>query len=89
MGLRVPLMLKEQGFVSVEMAVVQSIGLEGEVKLMNPLTMENIAEAVLEENLATGEEIAEIVRELYEFAADDKTLAATPRVIQAWGRRPV
>jgi hypothetical protein len=27
------------------------------------------------------------VHELYEFAADPTTVAGTPRVIQAWGRR--
>jgi hypothetical protein len=37
--------------------------------------MENIADAVLEEGLATRAEIDEVVRELYEFAADQSTVA--------------
>jgi hypothetical protein len=61
----------------------------GETKLINPLTMENIAGAVLEDGLATREEIDRIVRELYDQAADPSTVAGTPRVVQAWGRRPV
>jgi ubiquinone/menaquinone biosynthesis C-methylase UbiE len=88
MGLRVPLLLKEQGFANVEMAAVQPMGMEGEVKLLNPLTMENIAQAVLEEKLATPEEVSEVVQQLYEFAANDQTIAGPPRIIQAWARRP-
>jgi hypothetical protein len=55
---------------------------------MNPLTMENIAGAVLEDGLATREEIDSVVRELYRLAADPNTVAGMPRVVQSWGRRP-
>jgi hypothetical protein len=51
------------------------------------LTLENIAGAVLADGLASQEEIDEVARELYEFAAAPDTLAGTPRIIQAWGRR--
>jgi hypothetical protein len=43
---------------------------------------------VLEEGLATRVEIDDVVRALYEFAADENTIAGMPRVVQAWGRRP-
>jgi cyclopropane fatty-acyl-phospholipid synthase-like methyltransferase len=72
----------------VGVAVAQPVGTEGEVKLLNPLTMENIASAVLADGLASQHEIDEVVRELYEFATDPNTVAGTPRVVQAWGRRP-
>jgi hypothetical protein len=55
---------------------------------MNPLTMENIVGAVLEDDLATRQEIDRVVRELYQFAADPNTVAGMPRVVQSWGRRP-
>ena len=55
-------------------------------RLINAITMENIADAVLADRLATPEEIDGIVREMYEFAADPGTIAGTPRVVQAWGR---
>lgn len=87
-GPRLPLLLRDGGFENVEVSIVQPIGTQGEVKLMNPITMENIADAVLEEGLATREEIEEVVRELYAFAADPNTVAGVPRVVQAWGRRP-
>jgi hypothetical protein len=63
--------------------------MDGEVKLLNPITMENIADSLLEDNLVPREEVADIVQELYDFAADDKTIAGAPRIVQAWGRRLV
>lgn len=87
-GPRLPGLLKQAGFEDIGMHVVQPIGTQGEVKLLNPLTMENIADAVLADNLATREEIDQVVRELYDFASDPNTLAGVPRVVQAWGRRP-
>jgi hypothetical protein len=60
--------------------------MQGEAKRINAITMENIADAVLADGLATRDEIDGIVREMYEFAADPNTLAGTPRVVQAWGR---
>ena len=50
--------------------------------------MENIAPAVLADGLASQHEMDEVVRELYDFATDPDTMAGTPRVVQAWGRRP-
>lgn len=87
-GPRLPLLLEDCGFEHVEACVVQPIGTRGEVKLMNPLTMENIADATVQDGLATREEVDHVVRELYEFAADPKTITGLPRVVQAWGRRP-
>jgi len=87
-GPRLPLLLKNAGFADVGVAVAQPVSTTGEAKLINPLTMENIADVVLEEGLATRAEIDDVVRELYEFAADENTLAGMPRVVQAWGRRP-
>jgi hypothetical protein len=77
------------GFLEVAVAVVQPVAMQGEPKLINALTMENIADAVLQDGLATREEIGCIVQEMYEFAEDPNTLAGTPRVVQAWGRLPI
>jgi len=87
-GRRLPSLLKDAGFEDLGISVVQPMGLEGEVKLMNPLTMENIADAVIEDGLAARSETDRIVRDLYDFAADPDTLAGTPRVVQVSGRRP-
>jgi hypothetical protein len=82
---RLPVLLKRGGFEAVGVGIVQPVGTEGEVKLLNPLTMENIASAVLADGLASQHEIDDVVRELYEFAADPNTVAGMPRVVQAWG----
>jgi len=87
-GPRLPLLLRKTGFADVGVNVVQPVAMTGETKLINPLTMENIAASVLEDGLATREEIDRIVRQLYDDAADVDTVAGCPRVVQAWGRRP-
>ncbi|MDQ3252352.1 MAG: hypothetical protein M3R15_00350 [Acidobacteriota bacterium] len=87
-GPRLPLLLKDAGFAQVDLNVVQPMGMEGEVKLIVPITLENIAEAVVQAKLASREETADLIEELYDFAANPRTVSGTPRVIQAWGRRP-
>ena len=87
-GLRLPALLKQCGFDDIDVHVVQPVAMQGPAKLMNPLTMENIAAAVLADRLATQDEIDALVRDLYEFAENPDTVAGPPRVIQACGRRP-
>jgi len=60
-------------------------GMTGEVKLLAPITMENIAEAVVGEGLASQAEIDRIVAELHEYARDPGTVGCTPRIVEAWG----
>jgi len=86
-GPRLPVILKQQGFAGVGVHVVQPTGLEGEAKLLSPLTLENIAGAVLQDGLASRQEIDDLVQALYAFAADPMTLSGMPRVFQVWGRR--
>ena len=50
--------------------------------------MENIADAVLAERLASRKEIERLVSELYAFAQDRSTVVSFPRVVEAWGYRP-
>jgi SAM-dependent methyltransferase len=85
-GPRLPSLLRQSGFDTIGVSIVQPVALVGEPKLLNALTMENIAGAVLEDGLATREEIDEIIKELYAFAADRTTLAGVPRIVQTWGR---
>jgi SAM-dependent methyltransferase len=87
-GPRLPLLLEQCGFEAVGVSAVQPIGTRGEVKLINPITMENIADVVVEEGFATRDETRAVAQELYEFAADHNTVAGVPRIVQAWGRRP-
>jgi SAM-dependent methyltransferase len=87
-GPRLPFLIRDAGFENRGVGIVQPVGITGEAKLINPLTLENIVDTVVEDGLATREELAALVRELYEFAEDANTLAGTPRIFQVWGRRP-
>jgi len=86
-GPRLPRLLAENGFENVQVSVAQPAGTEGEVKLVNALTMENITDAVLAEGLASRVEIDQIVAELYEFARAPGAVGSGPRVVEAWGYR--
>lgn len=86
-GPRLPGLLTKAGFESVQINVVQLAAISGESKLMAPLTMENIADAVLAEGLASRAEIDRLVHELDEFARDPHTVISGPRVVQTWGCR--
>ena len=87
-GPHLPFLLTDGGFEKVDMTLVQPIGTKGEVKLLNVITLENIADAILRDGLASRQEIDTLVQELNRFAENPRTVAGVPRVIQAWGRRP-
>jgi SAM-dependent methyltransferase len=86
-GPRLPMLVKDAGFEGIGVNVVQPLAAEGDAKLINPLTMESISGPVLEDGLATRDEVDALVRELYEFAADPRTVAGMPRVVQVWATR--
>lgn len=84
-GPSLPGMLTDAGFQNVQMNVVQPAGTTGEVKLISPLTMQNIGEAVVAEGLASQTEVDQLVAELYEFTNTPGTVGCMPRVVEAWG----
>ncbi len=86
-GCRLPSMLLAAGLDAVEVQVSHPVGLAGEVKLVTPITMENIAEAVVGAALASRAEVDQIVDALYAFARAPDTLLSCPRIVQTWGRR--
>ncbi|MCB0214681.1 MAG: methyltransferase domain-containing protein [Anaerolineae bacterium] len=87
-GLRLPGLLMAANFENVQINVVQPTARQGEAKIMAPLTMEYIRQAVLANHLATEQEITDIVDALYAFADDPNTVLSLPRVMQVWGYRP-
>jgi SAM-dependent methyltransferase len=86
-GPRLPQLLQDGGFTQVSVAMNQPLGLDADVKVIHLLTLENIADAVVASSLATREEIDRLTAALRTIAADHTTLAAAPRIVQAWGRR--
>ena len=87
-GPRLPSLLQQHGFVVDGVSVVQPMGLSGDVKLISPISVESITDAVVSEGLASKEEMAALAQELYADAANPNTLAGLPRVVQTWGRKP-
>jgi hypothetical protein len=53
-------------------------GQEGDIKLVTPLTLENIADSSIAEGPATREEIDSVLDELYGLAVDGMTVLALP-----------
>ncbi|MEO7909557.1 MAG: hypothetical protein ABIV47_07885 [Roseiflexaceae bacterium] len=86
-GPRLPILLADSDFAQIDMHVVQPMATQGEAKLINPIALENIADAIVQDGLATPQAIDELLHELYAFAADPRSVAALARVIQAWGDR--
>ena len=80
-------LLQDGGFTQVSVAMNQPLGLDADVKVIHLLTLENIADAVVASSLATREEIDQLTGALRTIAEDQTTLAAAPRIVQAWGRR--
>jgi SAM-dependent methyltransferase len=87
-GPRLPSLLIDAGLDEVNVNVVQPAGMTGEVKLLSPITLENVADAVVGAELTTHDELNATVDDLYEFAQTDGTFMSVPRIVQAWGRAP-
>jgi SAM-dependent methyltransferase len=85
-GPRLPGLLRDAGFQDVQMGMVHPAALQGGIKLLICVTLENIAEAVLKDGLASEEELRATIAELYEFARNPHTVLGGPRVFQVWGR---
>ena len=85
-GPRLPGLLRDAGCDDVHMKVVHHVALEGGIKLLSCVTLENIAEAVLADGLTTEAELSATINEFYAFARDPHTVLGGPRIFQVWGR---
>jgi ubiquinone/menaquinone biosynthesis C-methylase UbiE len=85
-GPRLPSLLSEAGFENIRINVVQPAAIEGELKLIAAITMENVAEAIVGAGLASRAEVDRATGELYEFANTPGTVISLPRIVEAWGR---
>ncbi len=86
-GPKLPAMLRRAGMEGVELNVIQPAHIHGEGKLMAPLTMSRISDALTAEGLATESEAQRILTELNHAAADSETVMSLPRIFQVWGQR--
>jgi hypothetical protein len=68
-------------------ALVQSLWLAGEEKMLAFSTLDASAEAIVAERLASEDEVTAALTSLQRFTADPQTLICGPRVFQLWSRR--
>jgi len=85
-GPKLPGMLRRAGIQNIELNVIQPAHMHGEGKLMAPLTMSRISDALTTEGLATEIEAQRILTELNDVAADSETMISLPRIFQVWGK---
>jgi ubiquinone/menaquinone biosynthesis C-methylase UbiE len=88
-GPKLPAMLRRAGLRGVQLNVIQPAHIHGEGKLMAPLTMARISDALTAEGLATEIEAKRILTGLNHVAADFETVISLPRIFQVWGKRAV
>ncbi len=84
-GVTVPGLLLDAGFVRVQPSIAHPVALEGDTKLLAPLTVENIKAMAVKHGVATAEEVDAVVDGLYALARDPAVLVALPHIVQAWG----
>ena len=89
LGPTLPSLLLGAGLLDVGTAVSHPCSMQGDPKLIPSLTLERIATAVVEEGVASADEVAEVVAELSELSADATTVMGMPRLIQSWGTKPL
>lgn len=87
-GVRLPELLARAGFEDVNMSVAQHAETSGDRKLITPMTLEGIDDAVIAEGVTSRAEVDRVVADLYDFARDPTTVLSGPRVIETWARRP-
>ena len=86
-GPRLPQLLRDAGFEHVGVSLNQPVGFDGGAKHIHVLTLENIADALVQASLATRADVDQLLEQLQAIAADTTVLAALPRIFQSWGRR--
>ena len=86
-GPKLPAMLRRAGVQGVELNVIQPAHIRGEAKLMAPLTMSRISDALISEGLVSEGEVQQILTGLNHAAADCETVISLPRIFQVWGKR--
>jgi len=86
-GPKLPAMFHSAAIQAIEFNVIQPTHIRGEGKLMAPITMSRISNALIAESLATEKEVQHILARLNGAAADHETVMSLPRIFQVWGKR--
>ena len=79
----------EAGIPAPEIAVVQTVVVTGEEKTLPHSTIAATADAIVEEGIASVDEVSTALAELKTFAEDTTSICGSPRIFQVWTRRPL
>lgn len=85
-GPRLPGLLRDAGFDPIALKLFHPAALEGGIKQLICVTLEKIADAILQDGLTTPEELRETITDLNTFARNPQTVLGGPRIFQTWGR---
>jgi SAM-dependent methyltransferase len=85
-GPRLPGLLREAGFDPIGLKLFHPAAFEGGIKSLICVTLEKISDAILQDGLATAEELSRTIEQLNTFARNPQTILGGPRVFQTWGR---
>jgi SAM-dependent methyltransferase len=88
LGARLPCLLADAGFADIQVNVLNPAATSGRLKLLNPVTMEAIAAAVVADGMASEAEVTDLIDTLYAEARDPSRLTSLPRIVQCWARKP-
>jgi ubiquinone/menaquinone biosynthesis C-methylase UbiE len=78
----------DAGIPRPALRLVQRADAVGEVKAMVLSTLEATAEPIVEDRLASGEEVRRAIAGLAAFTSEADTVVSGPRVFQLWRQRP-
>jgi hypothetical protein len=86
-GPRLVSLFLDNGLDDVQVEVVQPTFRSGPGKCIASITMAHIQEAVIQQELASAQEVQAILANLDQFTADSRTILSMPRIFQVWGRK--
>ncbi len=86
-GPRLVSLFLDAGLDDVQVEVVQPTFRSGPGKRIAAITMAHIQEAVIQQGLASAQEVEDIVTDLDQFSADPRTILSLPRIFQVWGKK--
>jgi SAM-dependent methyltransferase len=84
-GRKLLLMVKNAGFDLQEFEIVNPAFNSGQGKSMGILTLRNIAQSILDDNLASEYELTSIINELDLFTKNEDSLISMPRIVRIIG----
>jgi SAM-dependent methyltransferase len=87
LGLKLPSLFVGEGLQLGGIEVAHPADVEGDAKLLNALTIENFADSIVVDGLATADEVRHLVATLSAAVDDTGIFASITRRIQVWGRR--